>query len=184
MNNAGKFFERSFADSAKNDGIFCYRLKDTDLSFNGNTMSKFTPSNLCDYFLFGNNDENGKGNLYAIECKSTKYMSMSIESGTEKTSGNKMIRSSQIQNLIKLSFYDGIKAGFVLNFRDEERNLDDTYYMPIRDFVKFIDETQKKSINKMDCELRAIKIESKIKRTHYSYNVKKMIEDIAKKGEI
>ena len=32
MNNAGKFFERSFADSAKNDGIFCYRLKDTDLS--------------------------------------------------------------------------------------------------------------------------------------------------------
>ena len=184
MNNAGKFFERAFADSAKNDGIFCYRLKDTDLSFNGNSVSKYTPSNLCDYFLFGNVDENNnKGNLYAIECKSTKYMSMSIEAGSEKTSGNKMIRSTQIQNLIKLSFYDGIESGFVLNFRDEDRNLDDTYYISIRDFVKFLDETNKKSINKTDCELRAVKIESKIKRTHYSYNVKKMIEDIARKGE-
>ena len=163
MNNAGKFFERAFADSAKNDGIFCYRLKDTDLSFNGNSVSKYTPSNLCDYFLFGNVDENSdKGNLYAIECKSTKYMSMSIEAGNEKTSGNKMIRSSQIQNLIKLSFYDGIESGFVLNFRDEDRNLDDTYYISIRDFVKFLDETNKKSKNALPIIVRASKMQMTI----------------------
>ena len=184
INNAGKFFEKSFADSAKEQGVFCYRLKDTDISFNGNSMSSFTPSNPCDYFLFGNTDDNSRGNLFAIECKSTKYMSMSIESGPEKTKGNKMIRNAQIQSLIKLSFYDGIKAGFVLNFRDEDRNLDDTYYMSIRDFVRFLDETKKKSINKMDCELRAIKIDSTIKRTHYRYDVSKMIKDIAEKGEV
>ena len=103
--------------------------------------------------------------------------------GEEKTKGKKMIKSSQIQSLIKLSFYDGIKAGFVFNFRDEERNLDDTYYMSIRDFVRFLDETQKKSINKTDCELRAIKVKSTIKRTHYRYDVGKMIKDIAEKGD-
>jgi len=183
MSNKGKEFELAFADSAKEQGIFCHRLKDTDLSFNGNPMSSFTTKNPCDYFLFGNTDENGKGNLFAIECKSTKYMSMSIEVGPEKTKGNKMIKNSQIQSLIKLSFYDGIKAGFVLNFRDEERNLDDTYYMSIRDFVRFLDETQKKSINKTDCELRAIKVKSTIKRTHYRYDVEKMIKDIAEKGD-
>ncbi len=182
MNNAGKFFEKSFADSAKEQGVFCYRLKDTDLTFNGNSVSSFTPSNPCDYFLFGNVDDNSKGNLFAIECKSTKYNSMSIQ--TDPHDSNKMIKNSQMQSLIKLSFYDGIKAGFVLNFRDDDRNLDDTYYISIRDFVRFLDETQKKSINKTDCELRAIKIDSKIKRTHYRYDVAKMIKDISEKGEL
>ena len=183
MSNKGKEFELAFSDSAKEQGIFCYRLKDTDLSFNGNPMSSFTPKNPCDYFIFGNVDENSRGNLFAIECKSTKYMSMSIETEPDRTGGKKMIKNSQIQSLIKLSFYDGIKAGFVLNFRDEDRNLDDTYYMSIRDFVRFLDETQKKSINKTDCELRAIKIDSKIKRTHYRYDVEKMIKNIFEKGD-
>ena len=183
-NKAGKNFEKAFSDSAKNQGIFCYRLKDTDLSFNGNPISSFTPKNPCDFFLFGNIDSQKKGNLYAIECKSTKYMSMSIETIHEKDKSSKMIKYSQIESLIKLSFYEGIKAGFVLNFRDEDRNLDDTYYMSIKTFVKFLDETQKKSINKMDCELRAIKIDSHIKRVCYSYDVLKMIEDISKEGDV
>ena len=182
-NKAGKDFEKAFANSAKEQGIFCYRLKDTDISFNNNGFSQFTPKNPCDYFLFGNVEQK-KGVLYVIECKSTKYMSMSIETEPKRSSSaKKMIRNDQLQSLIKLSFYDGVRAGFVLNFRDEDRNLDDTYYMSIKDFVIFLDETQKKSINKMDCELRGIKIESKIKRSHYGYNVEKMMEDIEQKGD-
>ena len=36
----------------------------------------------------------------------------------------------------------------------------------------------------MDCELRAIKIDSHIKRVCYSYDVLKMIEDISKEGDV
>ena len=159
--NAGKIFEKDFAESATKQGIFCHRLKDTDIAFNNNGITSYTPKNPCDYFLFANVD-NKKGNLYAIECKSTKYMSMSIE--VEKEQANKkMIKYHQIESLIKMSFYEGLYAGFVLNFRDEERGLDE-------------------SINKMDCELRGIKLSANKKRVHYEYDVLKMIKDIDKKG--
>lgn len=178
--NVGKIFEKDFAESATKQGIFCHRLKDTDIAFNNNGITSYTPKNPCDYFLFANID-NKKGNLYAIECKTTKYMSMSIEVEKEQIN-KKMIKYHQIESLIKMSFYEGIHAGFVLNFRDEERGLDDTYYMSIRDFVNFLDQTQKKSINKMDCELRGIKLSANKKRIHYEYDILKMIKDIDKKG--
>ena len=79
-----------------------------------------------------------------------------------------------------MSQVDGIYAGFLLNFRDEEKNLEDTYYMSIEKFLKFLQETQKKSINKIDCELRGIKVESVLLRKYYNYNVERMIRDIVK----
>jgi len=83
--------------------------------------------------------------------------------------------------LIELSMYEGIKSGFVLNFRDDDTNMEDTYYISIEDFSTFLNETHKKSINKADCELRGLSVESKFKRTNYKYNVKKMLEDIIRK---
>lgn len=177
--NLGKKFEKNFGDCAKNDGIFTHRLKDSDLSFNGNPVSSFTTSNKCDYYLLGN-IKDGRGTLFGIECKSTGYTSIGIQRTPEES--EKMIKFKQIESLIELSLYEGIKAGFVLNFRDDESNLDDTYYMSIEDFSTFLNETQKKSINRTDCELRAIKIESKLLRKNYKYNVKKMIDDIMMKG--
>ena len=91
-----------------------------------------------------------------------------------------MIKLHQIKSLHKMSKVDGIYAGFVLNFRDEEKNLEDTYYMSIEKFLKFLQETQKKSINKIDCELRGIKVESVLLRKYYNYNVERMIRDIVK----
>lgn len=175
----GKKFENNFGDSAKKDGIFTHRLKDTDLSFNGNSVSSFTPPNKCDFYLFGN-IENGRGTLFGIECKSTGYTSIGIQRTPEEP--EKMIKAKQIKSLIDLSLYEGIKAGFVLNFRDDNSNLEDTYYISIEDFNIFLDETQKKSINRTDCELRAIRVDSKLKRKNYKYDVKKMIDDIINKG--
>lgn len=177
--NLGKKFEINFANSAKNDGLFIHRLKDSDLSFNNNPVSKYTPSNKCDFYLFGN-IQNDRGTLFGIECKSTGYTSIGIQRTPDDP--EKMIKAKQIDNLIELNLHDGIKAGFVLNFRDDECNLDNTYYISIEDFSTFLNETQKKSINKTDCELRGIRIESKLKRKNYGYNIKKMIEDIIKKG--
>ena len=178
MKNKGKIFEEKFYESSQKQNIFIHRLKDTDLSFNGNPVSSFTPTNKCDFYLFGN-IEKGKGNLFAIECKSTKYSSMSIELNEEETNA-KMIKLHQMKSLHKMSQIDGIYAGFVLNFRDEEKNLEDTYYMSIEKFLKFLQETQKKSINKTDCELRGIKVESVLLRKYYNYNVERMIRDIVK----
>lgn len=179
-NNLGKKFERRFGDCAKDDGFFVHRLKDTDLSYNGNSVSKFTTSNKCDYYIFGDIIE-GRGKIFGIECKSTGYSSIGIQRIPEDP--EKMIKYKQIESLIEMSLYDGIKAGFVLNFRDDDKNLDNTYYLSIENFSKFLNETHKKSINKMDCELRGIKIESKLLRKNYKYNIKKMIDDIIEKGD-
>ena len=47
--------------------------------------------------------------------------------------------------------HEGVYAGFIFNFRDEEDiNNDDTYYMSIQDFNNFLVERDKKSINKLD----------------------------------
>lgn len=178
MESKGKLFEKHFLESSKKQNIFIHRLKDTDLSFNGNSVSSFTPKNKCDFYLFGNID-NGKGNLFGIECKSTKYTSISIDlTGKEN---NKMIKLHQIISLKELADYEGIYSGFLLNFRDDEQNLDDTYYISIENFLKFLQETNKKSINKTDCDLRAIRVESILKRKYYSYNVERMIRDIVRK---
>lgn len=180
-NNLGKKFENNFAQSSKKDGFFTHRLKDTDLSFNGNPVSSYTPSNKCDFYIFGN-IKDGRGTLFGIECKSTGYSSIGIQ--RTKEDPEKMIKYKQIESLVELAMYDGIEAGFVLNFRDDDCNLDDTYYMSIKDFLIFLNETQKKSINKTDCELRALRIDSKLKRVNYIYDIKKMINDIMQRKEI
>lgn len=175
--NKGKAFENHFKESAEKQGIFIHRLKDTDLSFNGNPVSSYTPSNKCDFFLFANID-NHKGNLFGIECKSTKYPSIGIQ--VNKDDPEKMIQWKQLESLRKLNTYDGTFAGFVLNFRDDEKNLDDTFYLSIEQMDVFLKETQKKSINKLDCSMRALKVENKLLRKNYNYNIVKMIEDIVK----
>ena len=53
--NVGKIFEKDFAESATKQGIFCHRLKDTDIAFNNNGITSYTPKNPCDYFLFAKN---------------------------------------------------------------------------------------------------------------------------------
>lgn len=180
-NNLGKVFERNFGSSSKKDGFFTYRIKDTDLSFNGNSVSSFTTNNLCDYFIFAN-IENERGNLFCIECKSTGYPSMSIETKPEKKE-KKMIKAHQLEGLIEVSLNEGMYGGFVLNFRDDDSGTEETYYMSAKDMSIFLAETHKKSINKIDCKLRGIKIEQTLKRKYYDYNVKKMIEDIVKRRE-
>jgi hypothetical protein len=42
----------------------------------------------------------------------------------------------------------------------------------------FLKETQKRSINKVDCLLRGMRVESRLLRKYYNYNIEKMISDI------
>lgn len=120
-----------------------------------------------------------KGSIYFLELKSTHCKSISFQR-TESDGG--MIKLHQINSLINLAQYEGSQAGFVLNFRDEKEGhpyTEDTYYISIQDFSNFMDSTDKKSISKLDIvQNGGIIVEAKQRRKLYTYNVKKMLEEI------
>lgn len=182
-NNMGKIFEANFktaVQKAKEGKIFIYRIKDTDSAYNHTATSLYTHDNLCDYFMFC------QGVLYALELKSTCYKSIGFELDPQKP--QKMIKAHQVNGLTKLIPYENIIGGFVFNFRDEDRDNEQTYFMRIEDFNEFACNTDKKSINAGDIvTYGGIPIESTKKRKWFTYNIDKMIDDIEKdflrKGE-
>lgn len=94
-----------------------------------------------------------------------------------------MIKAHQIKSLIEFSQHEGVFAGFILNFRNDS-NIEDNvaYWMSIQNFSTFLAENDKKSINRLDCiHYGAIIIEQKLKRVNYVYNIRGMLDEIAKK---
>ena len=170
--NLGKKFEQNLQKYAKEDGLFCLRIQDSDLSYFGGN-SKFTNRSLCDYIMFH------KGHLFAIECKSTKYKSFSIDLGQE-SKGNKMIQTHQIKNLVDSHIHDGVEGVFIFNFRvEEEDNIIDehTYILNIKEFSEFISSTKKTSINEKDIvEFGGIKCNQSKKRKYFTYEVKDLLD--------
>lgn len=166
MKNSGKQFEKDFADSIP---IYCYahRLRDTAQSYNKSSKTKFTWDNECDFFIWDSN----KHIFYAIECKSTKYKSMTVQLDKEDKS-SKMIKYHQIESLTKISEYDGAIAGFFLNFRDENNDTERLYFINIINFNKMMNEINKVSFNEIDAILYgAIKISGNKKRIHWKWDL-------------
>ena len=100
--------------------------------------------------------------MFLIECKSTKGTSVPLT----------MIRDSQVQGLQEASKHD-LVAGILVNFRNENN---DTFFIGIRDFVKMMENINKKSFNINDLKNNnAIYIDSKKKRTRYTYDIQKFV---------
>ena len=174
--NLGKKFERNFKESALKQDLFILRLNDTDLSFNYANNSRFTPTNPADFLSFY------EGNLFLLEMKSTEYSSIGIQRSEDEV--KKMIKAHQIRDLSKYSLYDGVFCGFVFNFRSKDSLDETTYYMSIQNFSDFLYKTDKKSISKMDIvNYGGFIIDQTFKRTQYTYNVKKMLEDIKNRAK-
>ena len=171
--NKGKLFEGDFQQSCEKTGVFVMRLHDTSLSWQHELTSRFTVENPCDFIMFVSPD------LYAIECKSTTYNSMSIQ--RTKDDKASMIKMHQINSLTKFDKFDNVHAGFLLNWRNDDDVTDNvTYWLSIDGFNRFLDESAKKSINKTDCEnYGGIPIQQVLKRSRYLYNIKKMAGDIS-----
>lgn len=171
-NNLGKIFEQNLQKYAKQDGLFCLRIQDSDLSFCGGNSS-FTKTSLCDYIMFY------KGHLFAVECKSTKYKSFSIDLGQE-SKGNKMIMKHQIKNLVDSHMHDGVEGVFIFNFRIEKDDsiLDEhTYILNIKDFSECITTTKKTSINEQDIiDFGGIRCNQTKKRKYFTYEVKDLLD--------
>lgn len=176
----GKVFERKFFESvkeAKNGEIFIYRIKDTDSTYNPTETSKFTTSNVCDFFVLWN------GVLRALELKSTTYKSISFETDLSVPQ-TKMIKAHQIKDLNKLSQYKDITSGFLFNFRDEENMTEKVFYMSIQNFNEFAYNTDKKSINATDIVLYGgFPIKAVKRRKWFTYDIERLLEVTEKKGE-
>ena len=175
--NQGKKFEHNFKQACENDGVFCLRLTDSDLSFNPNKelRSKFSIKQPCDFLVYYN------GYLFTLELKNTKGKNFSFQRDPKLPDG--MIHYHQINSLVNMGLYKGIISRFVLNFRqepDEKHDLDErTFFLSIDDFSRFMVESDKRSINMNDViEYGGIEIESIRKRTQYTYAIKIGLEKI------
>lgn len=158
--NEGKKFEADLKSSIP-DTCWLYRLRDNASSFANGTNTRFTSTNICDYILF---DDITK-TMFLIECKSTKGTSIPLS----------MIRDNQIKGL-KDAGNHMLVAGFLINFRNDKN---DTYFISINNFSDMINDIKKKSFNIKDLEtFGAIKIESTKKRTRYTYNIQKMVNEL------
>lgn len=168
----GKKFEDQFKKSCLKDKVFHHKIKDVHIPFQYRTKVR-VPHNEYDNFIFS------EGILVPLELKSTEKKSISF--------AENIIRPHQIENLTIANNYDGVVAGFILNFRTVSNS---TYFIHIDDFntykkiaEKQLDHNYNSKINKSSipidiCNEIGIEIENSKIRTTYKYNVKKLISDI------
>ena len=148
--NPGKKFEEDILTSVTNN-IYKYRIKDTTLRFKGD-------NNPCDMFLFKDDT------LYMLELKSTKASAIPYTS----------IAEHQFEGLLKASKYNGIKAGFLFNFREHK----ETYYIDINKAIEFKNNSGRMSYPIKFVRENGIKLDQTLKRTRYRYDIEKLLKNI------
>lgn len=170
--NYGKIFEDEWRKNMPKDKVYYFRIKDSAMSFGRDSkFTRFTLTNPYDCFAFYNRY------FFPMELKTTKNTSFSIQ--RDKDSGSKMIKFTQIIGLEQASKYEGIFAGFVLNFTTEEH----TYWLDINDFLKFLKDNEKKSINEKDViEYNGILINQTKNKVTYSYDIIDLFDRITQRG--
>ena len=162
MRNVGKIFEEQIKKSTPPYCLF-YRLPDTGQAYGGQGNLRFSLKNPFDAQIW-----DSKGHvLYAIELKSVSGKSISFER-TKKDKG--VIHLHQVEGLTEWSSYDGIVAGFILEFRE----IPTTIFLNIKDFNRLIELIAKKSFNLKDLDDNSIPyivIAQTKARTRYLYDV-------------
>lgn len=154
MANEGKKFEEDFRKSIP-AGFYIYKLKDAG-GWSNASNTRFTISNMCDFIMYS------KPTLYLLELKSTKGKSLPFSN----------IKDNQVKELLAASNTEGIQAGLVINLR----SVNETYYLSIKDFKKYVETTERKSISLDYLRNEGILIEQELKKTRYRYNIKEFIK--------
>ena len=142
------------------------RINDTYYTAKQYDQKAFVPQQVCDYILHYN------GTLFMTELKSSEKKYMTIE--RDKAG---MIKKHQYEQMAK---YDDVNEHglFVLQFlRDTDNEI--TYAMKITDFMQFLNESDKSSINMLDVvQHGGIVIEQAVRRTRKYYNVKDILDKL------
>ncbi|MCM3366038.1 hypothetical protein HKK70_08640 [Bacillus safensis] len=175
--NLGKVFEANIQQSAKDQSLFFYRIKDVNpMAIKRNFgVSK----NNYDCFLYA------KGVLFPLELKSTKSKSISFSES--------MIKSQQIKHLEAASKYEGVIPGFLFNFREPENRV---FFVHIEDFLKYkeiaenqLEHTYISKVNKSSipigiCEEIGTEVRWMKKKVNYTYYINKMCENLINKMKV
>lgn len=170
MKNEGKKFEQAFKGSVP-DKYLIYRLPDPAQSFSGEGRLRFAPKNPFDFLIW----EPVTRRLFALELKTVAGKSISFERNKGE---NGEIHHYQAQALDHWGQYDGITAGFVIEFRQ----LETTIFLDINGYNKMLELVQKKSFTPVDLDNNNIKyfvIPQQRIRTRFKYDV----ESLLTKGE-
>ena len=157
MKNSGKRFEENFKNSIPKE-VFYYRLKDNNSSWNNGERARFTPSNICDCFVFEGSY------LLTLELKNTNSKSLPYNN----------IREHQIYDLLWASSFYNVIAGFVINFD----SIDECYFVEITDFKRYFDENSRKSLPLDYCRSNDLKIENKRIKVNKKYNIEKFLKEV------
>lgn len=175
MKNVGKIFEDDFKNSLP-DYIIYTRLRDAPQSFN--RTARFSWKNPCDNILF----DDKRRLFYSIELKTTKGTSFSFEDIRLDNQDDKMIHKHQIIGLANYAKWNNVRSGFILNFRDEKKNEQRTYYIDIKSFIEMTMTINKRSFNESDLLLsNPIRINGVKKRTRYVWDLDELFDNL--KGE-
>lgn len=139
----GKVFEQEVKASFPPD-FYIERYKDDTAGFYG-------VSNPADFRIYK------YPYTFLLELKTHKGKSIPLSK----------IRLNQLEGMNTATDYKGIYAGFLLNFRD----LEETYYISVADIMDFIHSAERKSIPVEWCREYGVRIEQKLKRTRYIYDL-------------
>ena len=154
--NVGKIFEEDFINSVE-EGIFHYRFRDLPFHLTRNAKYEVN-NNPADFLIFHNY-------LFILELKSC--------GGTSLPCTN--IRDNQVNGLYKYNKMKGVVGGFVINFR----KYNETYFLPIEDYLSII--KSRASIGIQEARAFGIHVEQKLKRTRYTYDVSKFLNEFIKR---
>lgn len=152
MKKNGKRFENNFKRSIPKN-IFFYRFRDGSSSWGGNEKVRFQQANICDCMMFDGYI------LYLLELKSTKGKSLPLNN----------IKQHQITDLLDASKYLNVVCGFVIEFSE----LNECYFLEIRRFLEFLEETDRKSIPLVFLQNKGIKIGVEKKKINSKFNIEK-----------
>jgi recombination protein U len=163
MKNKGKVFENNFRLSIpKTPNVFYYRLKDTASSYyGGNEFLRFSQSNIADAFLLNTSEK--ATHLLILELKNHKGKSLPYNA----------IRENQLNEMLKASEYNNVVPLLIVFFIDIER----CFSLHIVKVMKFIQESERKSIPIEYFEEEGTEIEVIKLRTNYRYNIEKFLEE-------
>lgn len=144
------------------------RINDTYYTAKQYDPKAFVPSQVCDYILHYN------GTLFMTELKSSEKKYMTIE--RDKAG---MIKKHQYEQMSR-NENTNEHGLLVLQFlRDTDNEI--TYAMKITDFMQFLNESDKSSINMLDVvQHGGIVIEQAVSRTRKHYNVQDVLDKLVK----
>lgn len=170
--NEGKKFEHHFHKSLEKEDFYVLRLVDPPSSFGkDSTRVRFSAKNPYDFLAYKS------PYLFCLELKSVIGTSISFqteEEAKQKKNTSANIKWHQIESLMKAGNFDGVEPMFIINFRKTNQ----TYAIPIAEFIAYAERITKKSINEQDCKAMGILIPQTLNRTSYHYNFQFIYEDI------